>query len=270
MHRIIIGSAVMFLAASAVTARAQSTQPTSPSTAPAASHSQADCGGFISGSAVSRDLFVVGGEDDDTHSVVRQFHTGNSVYLASRGKQEYAVGTEYSVIRPAKNIFGTVRYSGQTGEINRLGTPFEDVGRVRVTHVSSEGTVAQVTFACMPVAFGDILVPYSPRPIPQYTLNPRVDKFTPTDEKKTHGFIVAATNNYGVVGKGNIVYLNVGESSGIAPGSRMRIYKELPQASIPPETLGEAIVLSVHEYSCVAIIVDSFREISAGDRVEEE
>jgi opacity protein-like surface antigen len=273
VRRIILALIVVFLVASAVAALAQETQPTSLASVPAAKRSEADCTGFIAGSPVSTDLFVLGGEDDDFRSVVRGYHDGGSVFLASRGKQEFAIGSEYSVIRSAKDIFLTSQYSGQTRDINRLGRPFEDIGRVRVTHVSPEGTVAEVSFACGPINPGDILVPYQPRPIPEYTLKPRLDRFAPTDDRKAHGFVAAALNNYGVVGKRNIVYLSLGNDGGVKPGQRFRIYKYIRVSGgkiLPPETVGEAVVLSVQERSSVAIVVDSFRDISAGDSIEAE
>jgi hypothetical protein len=90
--------------------------------------------------------------------------------------------------------------------------------------------------------------------------------------------ITAALNNFGFVGERNVVYLNLGEDVGIKPGQRFRIIKPLPpnptgfmrSERTPPETIGEVVVLSVQANSCVAIVVDSVREVSAGDAVETE
>jgi len=72
--------------------------------------------------------------------------------------------------------------------------------------------------------------------------------------------------------------LNLGGKDGAQPGKRFRIYKVLPPVSTgllsskatPPETIGEAVVLSVQAKSCVAMVVSSYREVSSGDYVEEE
>jgi hypothetical protein len=268
----------VFLAASAVAALAQETQTTSLASVPAATGSQADCTGFIASPSVLDDLFVLGGEDDDFHSVVRYFSTGDSIFISSHGGQDFVVGTEYSVVRRAKDTFRTRRYSHQGWDISRLGKPYEDLGRVKVTHASPFGAVAEVTFACGPILSGDRLVPYQPRPIPAYTVGKQIDRFAPPDENKQHGMITAALNNHGYVGERNVVYLNLGEDVGIKPGQKFRIIKPLPphptrflrSERTPPETIGEAVVLSVQANSCVAIIVNSFREVSAGDAVEAE
>jgi hypothetical protein len=278
VRRIAFVLAVVFLTAPAVAALAQETQTTSLASVPAATRSQADCTGFIASPSVSNDLFVVGGADDDFISVVRSFSAGDSVFISSRGGQDFTVGTEYSVVRPAKDTFRTRWYPGQGWDISRLGKPYEDIGRVKVTHANPFGTAAEVTFACGPILSGDLLVPYQPRPIPEYTVAKQLDRFAPPDENKQHGMITAALNNYGFIGRRGIVYLNLGEDVGTKPGQRFRIVKLLPPHTTgflrsertPPETIGEAVVLSVQASSCVAIIVDSVREIAAGDSVEAE
>jgi hypothetical protein len=277
VRRIAFTLAVVFLALSAVTVQAQETAPVSPSI-PAASRTQADCTGFIASPAPPHDVFVLGGANDDFHSVVRQFVDGDSIFISQHKNEEIAVGTEYSVVRPAKELFITMRYQGERWEIGKLGIPYEDVGKVIVTHVSPAGTVASVAFTCGPIVPGDTLVPFQPRAIPEYTVSKPLDHFAPLDSSKKHGRITASRNNFGNLGHETIVYLNLGEGEGAKAGQRYRIYKVLPPHSTgpltsqrtPPEILGEAVVLSVQPKSCVAMVVSSYREISAGDYVEAE
>jgi hypothetical protein len=264
-----------------VAAAAQQTQPATIRSIPAASRSQADCTGFFAAPSLS-DQFVVGGGDDDFHSVVREFVAGKSVYLASRDNTGFSVGSVYSVVRKAKDIFLTRRYTGQGEALQKLGTPYEDAGRVRITHVNPSGAVAKVEFSGGPRIPCDIVIPYERRSIPYYAVSPPLDHFMPLDERKKHGVITAAINNCGYFGKDTAVYLNLGEGDGAKPGQRFRVYKVLPPhpvgwggsrgevREVPPEIVGEAVVLSVQAKSCVAILVQTYREISAGDSVEAE
>ena len=152
------------------------------------------------------------------------------------------------------------------------------LGQVKVTHVNPQGAVAKVTFSCGPILPGDVLVPFQPRPIPEYTVSQPLDNFLPLDKNKTNGRITASHNNSGFLGAQTVVYLNLGQRDGTAVGRRFRIYKVLPpettgfmtKQQTPPETIGEAVVLSVQSKSCVAMVVSSYREISAGDYVVEE
>jgi len=278
MRRIAFVLAAVFLAISAGTVQAQESGPASPKSIPAASRSQSDCTGFIAKPSVPHDLYVVGGADNDFHSIVRQFVDGESVYISHREGHDVAVGTEYSVVRPASDLFLTMHYSGERGGIRSVGQPYEDVARVRVTHVSPEGVVAKVTFSCSAVEPGDTLVPFQPRAIPEYTVSNPLDPFIPLESSKQHGRIVANHNNIGYVGDERVVYLNIGENEGARPGQRFRIYKQLAGRTsllvfhehTPPETVGEAVVLSVQAKSSVAMVISSSREIAAGDFVEAE
>ena len=277
MRRIAFTLAGVFLAVSAVTAQTQETQSTSPDSIPAASLSQAYCAGFIAENSVPHDLIVLGGGDDAFHSVVRQFTQGESIFISQRDDGDIVVGTQFSVVRPANDLFETMRYQGERGDIGKLGKPYSDVAQVKVTNVSPVGVVAEITFSCEAVVPGDILVPLVLSTIPEYTVSDPLDHFAPLDKSKTHGRIIASRNNLGSFGKGTVVYLNLGDKDA-QRGKRFRIYKALApgatgllaRKSPPPETIGAAVVLSVQSKSCVAIVVSSYREIAAGDYVEAE
>jgi hypothetical protein len=268
----------VFLALSAVIAQAQDTAAVSPVSVPLATRSQADCTGFIAETEIPRDLFVLGGADDDFHSAARQFVKDESIFISKQKEGDIAVGTEYSVIRTAHELFRTMRYQGERGELGKLGIPYEDVARVKVTHVNPDGVVALVTFSCGAIMPGDTLVPFQPRAIPEYTVSTPLDPFLPLDSGKPHGRIVASRNNLGSLGRETAVYLDLGEKDGAKPGARYRIYKKpgfhttgfLTQEKTPPEIVGEVVILSVQGKSSVAMIVASYREIAAGDYVEAE
>jgi hypothetical protein len=203
---------------------------------------------------------------------------GDSVFISRHRGEDLTVGAEYSVVRPANELFRTMHYQGQRSDISKSGIPYEDVGRVKVTHVGLFGTVAAVTFSCGSIVPGDTLVPFQPRAVWEYTVTKPLDHFAPLDKNKQHGRITASRNNFGNFGRETVVYLNLGEKEGAQAGQRYRIYKVIPPRATgvlasqwtPPETVGEAVVLSVQARSCVAMIVSSYREISAGDYVEAE
>jgi len=146
-----------------------------------------------------------------------------------------------------------------------------------VISLAPEAAVAQVTFACGPIATGDIAVPYEPRQIPEYT--PQVlDRFAPANGKLT-GTITVASNNAGYLGTGSIAYLNLGSRDGVHPGQRFRVFHifrdrvarwSLFSHRTPRESLGEVVVLLTEDKSSTAIVVTSWREITVGDGVEME
>jgi len=256
-------------------ALSQQTPPAPP--IPAATQSQVDCTGFITTSNVPKDIVVLDGADNDLESSIRQYTPSESIYLYSRSSGRFSVGEQFSLVRPAKALFRTTRYNGEHSSIRGLGTPYEDVGRVQVTHVTPEGAVAEVSFACEPIYPGDIAVPYQPRTIPEY-LPAKLDRF-PLPNGNIQGTIVAARNNFAALAKGDIVYLNFGEKNGARVGQLYRVYYYLPcpkpwdlivSPPEPRETVGEVVVLSTQEKSSVAIIVNGTRDINLGYGVELE
>ena len=298
MPRISFVLAVVCLTFLAAAAQTQQTGPVARST-PAAVYSQADCSGFIAESPLPRDLVVTGGEDNPFHSPVRQFVEGDTIFISHSKDTDVPAAGDYSVVRPANELFVTMHYPGERSHIKKSGKPYENVGRVKVIPLNpgavvgevysvsgdvslrrpnAGGVIAKVTFSCGGIVPGDILVPFHPAPIPEYTISSPLDTFAPLDSTKLHGRITASRNNFGFLGAETMIYLNLGEKSGARPGQRFRIYKTLPPHStgsltkepVPPETIGEAVVLSVESNSCTAMVISSYREISAGDYVEAE
>jgi len=244
---------------------------------PAATQSQADCTGFIRASDVPANITVLSGEDNDLESSIRQYAVGDSLYLHSRGDARFSVGQQFSLIRPAKELFRTTRYSGEHRALRKLGKPYEDTGRVQVTHVTPQGAVAEVRFACGPIIPGDIAVPYQPRMVPDYV--PReLDRFALANGKM-QGAIVAARDNFASLASGAIVYLDLGERNGVKAGQLYRVYYRPPRPGLwtitahppmPRETVAEIVVLSAQEKSTVGIIVNSRRDVYIGYGVELE
>ncbi len=266
---------VFFLSVGAALAQQAQTPP--PQSLPAASQSEADCSGFISGKRIPPDLFILDGADNDFHSPMRVFSPGDDVFLHSTTGANAAVGTEYAIVRPAKQLFEIPAYDAQHWSIRTLGVPYEDVGRIKVTHVTARGPVAQVTASCSGMFRGDIAVPYQPRTIPEYTPTAEFDPFAEPNGK-IMGAITAAKDNAAVIAQRSIVYLNLGQEDGVQVGQRFRVFRLVRDRmegiyiypDTPRESTGELIILSTQERSSVGIIVRSLREIFVGDGVQLE
>jgi hypothetical protein len=267
----------VFLLLAVASALGQDAAPAAPW--PAASQSETDCSGFISGQSLSNDLYVFEGTDNDFHSPGRAWSVGDFVFLRSRsGSGGYAVGSEHTLVRSAKELMRVRWYDGQGGSIRSLGKPYEDVGRVKVTNVTPFGAIAQVTFACGPVMTGDLAIPFHARSVPTYTPTEPFDRFAPPNNKIL-GAITAGVNNAAYFGVGSMAYINLGSSDGVAPGQKFRTFHIIRETSgggftVPPEPpreiTGELVVLTVEEKSSVAMVVRSTREIALGDGIEQE
>jgi hypothetical protein len=255
---------------------------------PAASPSQIECSGFIAGSSVSTGFHVSDGADNDFRQPFRQFTTGNFVFLRGEGGNP-TVGKEYRLVRrstgailggDALPLFGRATwYPGQERAIHSLGHAYEDVGRVKVTTLTPEGAVAEVTFGCTSVAPGDVAVPFTARPIPTYDVSHSFDRFAQTSEGRRGGTIVAGTGNDGALGNGSTAFVDLGEGEGARPGKRYRIIHRDRETIVagprlsratPTETIGELVILFTQERSSVATVVSCVREVSLGDGIAAE
>lgn len=243
---------------------------------PAGTRSEIDCSGFITASPVSKDLYVFDGEDNDFSQPVRMFFTGQTVFLRSRAGENVPVGSEFWLVRPAKELMRNFRYEAQRASIRSLGHAYEDVGKVKVFRDTPLGALAEVTFACGPIHAKDIAMPFQARTIPDYAPTTKFDRWA-LPNGNLLGAITAAANNAGNLGSGSIAYINLGEVDGVRPGTRFRVFRIirdmrnlgfLVRPDPPRESLGEMVVLSTQEKSSVAIVVYSAREISLGDGIE--
>ncbi len=262
---------------------------------PAASLSNSECSGFVSGTPLDNNIYVFSGADNDSRMLDRQIRNSHYVYLRTRKGENLTQGIEYRLVRRAREkffegwfasgltpirMFGRASwYPEQDASIRSLGHPYEDVARVKVTTVTPQGAVAEVTFACGPVNANDIAIPYQVRPVPSLVPGAQLDRFAVLPKDKQLGAITAAANNAGMLGNGSLAYVNLGESDGVHAGQRLRIFHIdryvvegwwAAAQDTPVETVGEMIILSTQERSSVAIIVRAIREISLGDGIVQE
>jgi hypothetical protein len=245
---------------------------------PAASETDINCSGFISGLPLSKDVYIFDGADNDYRAPLRLFRPGDYVFLRSRSGANLAVGSEYSIVRSAKELMRIKWYPGQGGSVRSLGSAYEDLGKVRVARVTPHGAIAEVTSACGPILRDDFVVPYQARAIPQFTPSAQLDRFM-LPNGKLAGAITAGADNTAFFGSGSRVYINLGISDGVSAGQRFRVfhivrdtmdtgYRIIPEP--PREIIGEIVVLTTQEKSSVAIVTNSLREIYLGDGIEAE
>ena len=243
-----------------------------------ATPSEMACSGFIAGAPLSKDLYVFEGADNDLHSEYHYWVKGDYVYLRSRTGATLAVGNEFSIVRPAKELMRIRWYEGQGRSLASLGTGYEDVARVKVTTVTPHGAVAEVTSACAPIASGDLAVARPVRTSPQHTPSGPLERFGPPNGKLL-GAVTATTDNKVYVGKEGLAYINLGQSDGVAPGQKFRVFHiaretmstglaMLPET--PRENIGEMVILSTEDRASVGMVVQCTREIALVDGVERE
>ena len=175
----------------------------------------------------------------------------------------------------------------------KLGTQWQDVGRIRVVVVHPKVSIAQVSYSCTYILRGDYVRPAVDYPIVPFRPLKDLDRFAPPSGKAT-GRVVKAKNIQAMEERGAVAYVNL---TGVKPGDYVRFYREpapkvhaiyqlggmadhifgfgqTPQrwksADLPREVLGEGVVLRTTPSSASVLIYNPLREIILGDYVEVE
>ncbi len=288
--RIAVLSLSVFLGAAA--SSAQNVTPAAPAI-PQVDYSTVNCSGFVSDQRVPDEMRLVSGEQSNYKIT---FTRGDYVHINRGQDKGVRVGDRFTVVRPDKDPTDVPWFKWQVKLLKAMGTPYMDLGQVRVVNVQPKVSVAQVTFSCGFMQRGDILEPYEDRPAPPYKDPAAFDHFAPISGKPVA--MLVAGKDYGqVYGKLSSVYVNLGTNQGVKVGDYFRIFRyqgsmseTVPQVKdyqyalygfgsapsryswndLPREVLGEGIVINVSRNSSTMIVTFSHLELYAGDYVEIE
>jgi hypothetical protein len=276
---------------------------TSAQGAPAAP-TQADlyCTGTITNESIPRDSYVITGEGSNYRIT---FDEGDYVYLNKGASQGVKVGDEFSVVRAVEDPTEIDWSKWQTQIIRKLGTWWEDEGRVRVVVAQPNTAVAQVENSCSYVQRGDIILPFKERPAPPLKSEVNFDRFAPFSGKATAMVMIGRAFQV-QMGTNDIFFVNLGSEQGVRVGDYFRIFRytgtqhetayqtknfafdadkesklgrvygfgSVPAKytwdNTPREVIGEGIVLRTGSNSATVLATFSLREFYVGDYVELE
>jgi hypothetical protein len=252
------------------------------------------CSGVITTDKVPTDAYVISGEESDQRII---YQDRNYVFINKGAKQGVKVGDEFLVSRPESDLqMASPWIKWQASITKAMGTTWVDLGRLRVASVQDNTSTAEVEKGCDYIERGDIIMPFSPRPAPQFKPAAKFDLFAPPSGKAKA--MIAETRDFGSqAGAGTIVYVNLGAKQGVQVGNYFRVFRyqdnhhsnvyEVAKADymtfgfgsapkpyswsdLPRDILGEGIVLRVGPNASTVLLTNSVRDIYVGDYVELE
>lgn len=258
------------------------------------------CSGIVTSEAVPRENYVISGEQSETQNV---FNQGQFVFISRGSSQGVKVGDEFSVIRPVEDPTEFEWTKWQNSILHKMGTVWEDEGRVKVVDARADVSIAQIENVCGYVQRADVLVPFVARPEPALKATSSLDRFTPLTGKSL-AMVISSPKFVVQLGKNDFVYVNLGNSEGVKVGDYFRIFrytgtqhetayqtrryafdvdgdlgptygygaagKKWNWNNTPREVLGEGVVTRTGPNSATVLITFTNREIYAGDYVELE
>jgi hypothetical protein len=251
------------------------------------------CSGFVSEQKMPDGIRMVSGEQS---TFKLTFERGDYVYINRGTDKGVRVGDRYSVVRADSDPAGVQWFKWQDKLTKAMGTHYLDLGQLRVVNVQPKTSIAIISFSCDYMQRGDIVLPFQERPDPSYKEPGPFDQFAPVSGKPV-AMLVNTKDYQQSIGKGSIVYVNLGTDKGVKVGDYYRVFRyqgsmaELaPQTKdyqdrmygfgsspqhykwndLPREVLGEAIVLNVSRYASTVLVTYSREDMYTGDYIEIE
>ena len=262
------------------------------------------CSGLVTSESVPHDTFVITGEESATKIT---FNDGDYVYVNKGSDQGVKVGDEFSVVRAVRDPYGIEWTKWEFAILKKMGTVWEDEGRVKVIVVRQNTSVGQVERACDYVQRGDLLLPFAERPAPPLKSEAGFDRFAPANGKPL-AMVITGKKFQQQVGNNDVIYVNLGNAQGVKIGDYFRIFryqgtqhetvfqtprysfdqedgmavpdtgiygfgsvsKKFDWSNVPREDVGEGIVLRTGPNSATVLITFCLREVFPGDYVEIE
>lgn len=184
--------------------------------------------------------------------------TGDIVFTNVGSKNGVSTGDMFTIFRTSKSVLHPI-----TGQ--RIGYKVQIEGELELVEIlGKRKSTGIITSSYVEITRGARIRPQEP-----FVKEVILRKGT----ERVDGFVIDTKNNTEVSGKGDVVYLDVGEVNNVVPGNVFSIYTQPRKAYdpdahkdvvIPGTLIGKIVVLEVKEKSATGIITESSRQIEVG------
>jgi len=176
-----------------------------------------NCAGYVTSSPISTDQRIVGGWNEQDGWMYSQ---ANVVYLNMGSNSGVKAGDVFAVVRPRGQVKTRWTKKGD------LGMYVQEVGSVEVVRVKADYSVAKVKMSCDNFLLGDLVRPMEARVAPMFTQRPALDIFADPSGKGT-GRLFMARDNLEVLGRENVVYVDLGAEDNVRVGDMLTVFRPL-------------------------------------------
>ncbi len=253
-----------------------------------ATTSELACVGSVQNMTIPMDLYVAGVEMEGQKTFATQ---GDVVYLNGPKAGALKPGTVQRVLRAE----GKVRDPFTNTE---LGVYYRDIGTIQIEVVGQENATARVLSTCQGMLKGDLVIPYSAKPSMEFSGSLSNSLIT-LPQNGLVGTILLGKDDAREMAGGYFCFLSVGARDGVKAGDRFIVYRPYPpfnpqdmttagegtnasyfrmanqgemsvklhDRSLPPQILGDVVIVEAGENVSTAKIINSMHEIHPGDLV---
>lgn len=218
-----------------------------------------------------RETFVTPRELAESGSITAAFE---EKLMLSTLDRAYAWFENQAEVKPGETylVFQTDRpvHHPETGEL--WGWQSSILGAAKVVAVDERAATLVVTESLYPIERGARLGPWTQkllRPVPRKP-----------NQQALEGRIIASQSEIVTqIGEHHVVFLDLGEADGVEEGNVLTVVRagdpygrdsRRPywDSDLPPEDVGDLLVIDVKERASTALVTRSLRELVIGDRVE--
>ena len=189
------------------------------------------CAGYVETNAVDTTNKIVGAENEQEKFTYAQ---GDNVYINLGANRGVKVGDRFAVIRPRGQV--ETRWTRK----GNLGFFVQEVGSLEVIKVKNEVSVARISYSCDNFLLGDLLQPFAARTSPTFAQRPALDVFG-EPSGKTSGRIFMARDNQELLGREQIVYIDLGAEDNVKVGDYLTIYRPLGKGNLFDKPRNESL-----------------------------
>lgn len=198
---------------------------------PVAAGNNLYCAGFIQTAPIDASYEIVGARDEKEQRI---FSQNDNLFITGGANRNVQVGDKFSVVRPRGRV-----ESRWTNKRN-IGFYVQEIGVVEVVKVKADVSVVRAKTSCDNFLLGDLLQPVPQRESPTYANRPALDLFGEASGKAS-GRIVLARDGQEMLGREQIVYIDLGAEDNVRVGDYLTIYRPLGKGNVfdkvPEETL---------------------------------
>jgi hypothetical protein len=179
------------------------------------------CSGIVTTESVPRDTYLITGEQSN-HLIT--FNEGDYVYINKGASQGVKIGDQFMAVRPVEDSIKIDWTKWQTAILHKMGTVWEDEGRIRVVVAHQDVSIAQIDHACQYLQRGDVILPFTERVAPPLKSEDNFDRFAPANGKPL-AMVITSKRFQQQVGKNDVIYVNLGNAQGVKVGDYFRIFR---------------------------------------------
>ncbi len=182
------------------------------------------CAGYVQTEPVDTSAKIVGADNEQEQYTFAQ---GDNLYVNVGANKGAKVGDMFAVVRPRGQVETRWTKKGD------LGYYVQEVGALEVVKVKAEVSVVRVKTSCDNLLFGDLLQPIQPRTSPMSMQRPALDVFG-DPSGKAMGRIFLARDMRELIGREQIVYIDLGAEDGVKSGDYLTIFRPLGKGGVTP------------------------------------